>query len=117
MSLETADDPLAPGQVVSVLVPDRAQQTQASEWVGLPQAALLRRGQLTGTLVVEQTSSGSVVRLEWIKLANPPANDSELIPVTQGLTVGDKVVLNPSVKLEDGQTVTIKPSGPQHAGE
>lgn len=117
LSLETADGPLAPGQVVSVLVPNRAQQTQASEWVGLPRAALLRRGQLTGTLVVEQTSSGSVVRLEWIKLANPPANDSELVPVTQGLTVGDKVVLNPSAKLEDGQTVTVKPSGPQHAGE
>jgi len=117
LSLETAGDTLAPGQVVSVLVPDRVQNAQTSEWVGLPRAALLRRGQLTGTLVVEQTSSGSVVRLEWIKLANPPANDSELIPVTQGLAVGAKVVLNPSAKLEDGQTVMVKPSGSQHAGE
>lgn len=117
LRLEAADDSLSPGQVVSVLVPDRVQSAQTSEWVGLPRAALLRRGQLTGTLVVEQNSSSSVVRLEWIKLANPPANDSELIPVTQGLAVGDKVVLNPSAKLEDGQTVTVKPSGSQHAGE
>lgn len=116
LALETAGDQLAPGQVVSVLVPDRAQQTQASDWVGLPQAALLRRGQLTGTLVVEQASSGFVVRLEWIKIANPPDNDSELIPVTQGLAVGDKVVLNPSARLEDGQAVTVQPSGSQHAG-
>ncbi|XKF16561.1 efflux RND transporter periplasmic adaptor subunit [Halomonas sp. BLK-85] len=117
LRLEAADDLLSPGQVVSVLVPDRAQQTQSSQWVGLPRAALLRRGQLTGTLVVEQASSGPALRLEWIRIANPPANNSELIPVTQGLAVGDRVVLNPSPRLEDGQAVTIKPSGSQHAGE
>ncbi|MFO8143033.1 MAG: efflux RND transporter periplasmic adaptor subunit [Marinobacter sp.] len=119
LTLDADSDQLAPGQVVSVLVPnpDTAQRPQNGHWVGLPKAALIRRGQLTGTLVIEQSGDGPAVHLKWIKTTTTPDNGTDLIPVTQGLSVGDKVVLNPSAKLQDGQSVTVKSAGPDYAEE
>lgn len=111
LSLVSASEPLAPGQVVSVLVPnpDGQGQQQKDDWVGLPEAALIRQGQLTGALIVQQQeNSHAVINLRWIKAATPPANITDFIPVTQGLSVGEHVVMNPSAELQDGQSVTVK---------
>ncbi|WP_404366840.1 efflux RND transporter periplasmic adaptor subunit [Marinobacter sp.] len=121
LALSTETSTLAPGQVVSVVVPvsDRERQQQATTWVGLPEEALIRRGQLTGVLVVrsrdgEASGESAVINLRWVKTATTPANMSGLIPVTQGLQVGDLVVLNPSPDLQDGQPVTIDNPGAVH---
>jgi len=118
LTLEDARHQLAPGQVVSVLVPrtTHPQPTRQSNWVGVPREALIRRGQLTGVLVVEQTDGSAAVHLKWIKTANPPANGTERIPVTEGLSAGERVVLNPSADLQDGQSVTLTNAG-QDNGE
>src|SRR6056297_287578 len=120
LSLTSDSEPLAPVQVVSVLIPgpDVQRQEQEDRWVGLPEAALIRRGQLTGVMIVEpQGQSPAVVNLRWIKTATPPANISDLVPVTQGLVVGEQVVLNPTAELQDGQSVTIKFAGPDDEKE
>lgn len=120
LSLASGNEPLAPGQVVSVLVPspDNQRQKQKDGWVGLPKAALIRRGQLTGVLILEQRQgSPAVINLRWIKTATPPVNTTDLVLVTQGLSVGEHVVLNPTAELEDGQSVTVKPAGPDDGAE
>lgn len=118
LRLHTTSDKLSPGQVVSVLLPnpDTGQQQTTREWVSLPEVALIRRGQLTGTLVVNQPEGHPTVHLKWIKTAIPPGNRSERIPVTQGLSVGEQVVLNPSENLRDGQQVTISNAATKPAG-
>lgn len=118
LTLDATSDQLAPGQVVSVLAPNPdARQTRNGDWVGLPRTALIRRGQLTGALVIDESGGTPAVHLKWIKTTTPPANGTNLIPVTQGLSVGDKVVLNPSAELHDGQAVTVKPAGSDYADE
>lgn len=111
LALDNEHSTLAPGQVVTVLVPtqNRLSVNDTHDWVGLPESALIRRGQLTGTLVLEQNGDESRVHLKWIKTANLPANGSDKIPITEGLSAGEKVVLNPSTALRDGQKVTVKP--------
>lgn len=111
LTLDEHTEVLAPGQVVSVLVPRSNRQGQDAEdnWLGLPKAALIRRGQLTGTLVVKRPDSGDPeVHLTWISIATPPASNNRLVPVTRGLQQGDQVVLNPSAELQDGQQVTVR---------
>lgn len=114
LALDAEKSILAPGQVVSVVVPvaDQGRQQQDTVWVGLPQEALIRRGQLTGTLVVKKpgdwaSGESAVINLRWIETAATRANMSGLVPVTLGLEPGDLVVLNPSTDLQDGQPVTI----------
>lgn len=116
ISSKTAD--LAPGQVVSVVVPvaDPRQQQLSAARVGLPQEALIRRGQLTGVLVVKSlgkkaSGKSAVINLRWVKTTTSPISPDGLIPVVQGLEPGDQVVLNPSADLQDGQSVTIDNSG------
>jgi len=118
LTMDASSDQLAPGQVVSVLAPNpEARQPRNGDWVGLPKTALIRRGQLTGALVIDESGDTPAVHLKWIKTTTPPANGTNLIPVTQGLAVGDKVVLNPSAELHDGQAVTVKPAGSDYADE
>ncbi|MBS3803552.1 MAG: efflux RND transporter periplasmic adaptor subunit [Oleiphilaceae bacterium] len=121
LALEAETSSLAPGQVVSVVVPagEPEQQRQGTAWVGLPEDALIRRGQLTGALVVtspddQASGESAVINLRWIKTAATPADTSGLIPVTEGLEVGDRVVLDPSPDLQDGQRVTIDNPGAAH---
>jgi len=112
LTLNNKQSGLAPGQVVTVLVPTPNERTaNTRNWVALPESALIRRGQLTGTLVLEQSGDETAVHLKWIKTANPPANGTDRIPVTEGLSAGKQVVLNPSADLQDGQTVTVIPAG------
>ncbi|MWJ28325.1 efflux RND transporter periplasmic adaptor subunit [Halomonas sp. ZH2S] len=117
----SVDDPpkgLRPGQVVRVIVPAQrfGRQGSGDAWVGLPQAALIRRGQLTGVLVVDDSNEQPTLNLRWIKTIAPPADADNLIPVTQGLAVGELVVLDPSPELQDGQTVSIQRAD-QNLGE
>ncbi|MDR5900010.1 efflux RND transporter periplasmic adaptor subunit [Halomonas vilamensis] len=109
---------LSPGQVVTVRVPTPSlgQQGENAIRVGLPQAALIRRGQLTGVLVVDMSREKPTLQLRWIKTATPPAGVDDHIPVIQGLSVDEKVVLNPDPTLKDGQTVSVQPAA-QRPGE
>jgi len=118
LALDAETATLAPGEVVSVVVPvaDSKRQNRENRWVGLPEEALIRRGQLTGALVVkaraEQMSDElAVINLRWIKTATTQAGAINLIPVAQGLEVGERVVLNPSPDLQDGQLVMIGNTG------
>jgi RND family efflux transporter MFP subunit len=113
LALERDASELSPGQVVTVLVPqsDSLSAIRTNDWVALPKSALIRRGQLTGALVLEGRDDETTVHLKWIKTANPPVNDTDMIPVTEGLSPGDHVVLAPSSNLRDGQKVTINPAG------
>jgi len=118
LALDAKTATLAPGEVVSVVVPiaDSKRQNRENIWVGLPEEALIRRGQLTGVLVVkaraEEMSDGlAVINLRWVKTATTQADAINLIPVTQGLEVGERVVLNPSPDLQDGQLVMITNTG------
>ncbi|PXX92482.1 hypothetical protein DIT71_04610 [Marinobacter vulgaris] len=119
LAIDTETPNLSPGQVVSVVVPVAEAKVRNPGSVALPREALIRRGQLTGALVVrepDEASSGdsAVVTLRWIKTSATPASATDLIPVTQGLEVGDRVVLNPSPDLQDGQSVIVETTGADH---
>jgi hypothetical protein len=101
LSLENPPETIQPGQVVTVLLNETGQKGL----VALPRAALIRRGQLTGVLVVEQTQNKDFVYLRWIRLAVQKSGENNFIPVSQGLDPGEFVVLNPSSDLRDGQQI------------
>ncbi len=105
LSLENPPDTIQPGQVVTVLLNETGQKGL----VTLPRAALIRRGQLTGVLVVEQKQNKNLVYLRWIRLAAQNFGENDFIPVSQGLDPGEFVVLHPSADLQDGQQV--RPDG------
>lgn len=118
LALDPATTVLAPGEVVTVLVPtaDSQPTDQGNPWVAVPEDALIRRGQLTGVLVARvsdqpKRGSSAVIELRWITTANPAIRAANLIPVTQGLEVGERVVLNPSRDLQDNQSVVIRRVG------
>lgn len=101
LSLENPPKTIQPGQVVTVLLNEKGQKGL----VALPKAALIRRGQLTGVLVVEKNQNKSFVYLRWIRLAVQKSNENNFIPVSQGLDPKEFVVLNPSPDLRDGQQI------------
>jgi len=105
LSLENPPETIQPGQVVDVLLNETGQKGL----VALPRAALIRRGQLTGVLVVEQKQKKTFVYLHWIRLAAQNFEENDFIPVSQGLDPGEFVVLHPSSDLRDGQQV--RPEG------
>ena len=71
------------GVSVTALVP--LGTTQA---ITVPQAAVVRRGQLTGVRVV----TGDGVALRWIRLGR--AVDGDRVEVLSGLTEGDEIILS-----------------------
>lgn len=111
LAVDSADTGIRPGQVVSVRLPRAASpdSSASTAWVALPPAALIKRGQLTGALVLGIDDTTPRVHLRWIRTATPPAGASELVPVTQGLQAGEQVVVNPSPHLRDGQAVSVIP--------
>lgn len=120
LSLEDPPAHLNPGEVVTVVASQRRTRLNSADepWVGLPEKALIRRGQLTGTLVVvDESDEEPEIRLRWIMTAAPPVNVTDLIPVTQGLKVGERVVLDPSPNLQDGQAVAVKHTEQNLMGE
>jgi RND family efflux transporter MFP subunit len=101
LSLENPPETVQPGQVVDVLLHETGQKGL----VALPRAALIRRGQLTGVLVVEKKQNKAFVYLHWIRLAAQNFEENDFIPVSQGLDPGEFVVLHPSSDLRDGQQI------------
>jgi RND family efflux transporter MFP subunit len=107
LSLKNPPKAIQPGQVVTVLLNETGQKAL----VALPGAALIRRGQLTGVLVVEQKHKKEFVYLRWIRLATQQSGENNFIPVSQGLDAGEFVVLNPSSNIRDGQQIrTVRES-------
>ena len=103
LSLKNPPKTIQPGQVVTVLINETGQRGL----VALPAAALIRRGQLTGVLVVEQKQNKYFVSLRWIRLAPQKFGENSFMPVSQGLNAGEFVVLNPSSDLQDGQQIQM----------
>jgi RND family efflux transporter MFP subunit len=102
LSLKNPPKTIQPGQVVTVLLNETGQKGL----VALPGAALIRRGQLTGVLVVEQKQNKDFVSLRWIRLAPQKSSDeNSFVAVSQGLDAGEFVVLNPSSDLRNGQQI------------
>jgi len=101
LSLEHPPETILPGQVITVAL----NTTDDKALLALPQEALIRRGQLTGVLVLEQKKKKAFVSLRWIRTVVGERGESGLIPVSQGLEAGEFVVLNPSPDLRDGQQV------------
>ncbi|MFN2354897.1 MAG: efflux RND transporter periplasmic adaptor subunit [Desulfopila sp.] len=101
LSVKTPPPALLPGQVVDVLL----KRTAKKESMALPEAALVRRGQLTGAMVLAQEKGKSFVHLRWIRTVAGEPGENDFIPVSQGLKAGELVVLNPSPDLREGQQV------------
>lgn len=101
LAVETPPPALQPGQVVDVVL----HEAEKKDRVALPQAALIRRGQLTGTMVLTQEKGKPFVHLRWIRTVAGEAGETDFIPVSQGLKTGESVVLDPSADLRDGQHV------------
>lgn len=101
LSLKHPPDTILPGQVLTVLL----NKTEDQTLLALPQEALIRRGQLTGVLVLERQQKKAFVSLRWIRTVAGEHGESGVIPVSQGLEGGELVVLNPSPDLRDGQQV------------
>jgi len=103
------DDPpaeLAPGMVAELRLPSARPPEQ---WVRIPAAALVRRGQLTGVFVAEAGESGSWrTQLRWIAL-DPDTRDADWVYVKRGLEAGERVVFGPATRnLTDGQAVVLQ---------
>ena len=101
LAVKSPPPALQPGQVVDVLL----NESEKKDLVALPLAALIRRGQLTGTMVLEQKQEKAFVYLRWIRTIAGEPGENDVVPVSQGLEAGEWVVLNPSPDLRDGQQV------------
>lgn len=106
--LENPPEAIQPGQVVEVAL----QAPTEDELVALPQAALIRRGQLTGVMVVEKRDDKQVMVLRWIQTAAPSVRADDVLPVRRGLQPGERVVLHPSPDARDGQQVRVEKGAP-----
>ncbi len=76
----------------------------ARKGLAVPEAAIVRRGQLSSVFVVE---AGNRARLRLVN-ASEPADG--LVEVRAGLRSGERVVLSPSPALLDGSPVTAAPA-------
>lgn len=101
LSLEHPPATILPGQVVTVVL----SKTDDHALLALPEEALIRRGQLTGVLVLEQRQREVFASLRWIRIVAGEGDESGFIPVSQGLQAGEFVILAPSPDLQDGQQV------------
>jgi RND family efflux transporter MFP subunit len=108
LRLTITDPPpgLEPGMVAEVAIPT----TQPSRpRVSIPEAALIRRGQMEGVFVVEPDSDGQLrARLRWLVLAAGAADQSGRMEVERGLSGGERVVVGDQLnQLSDNQPVTV----------
>jgi hypothetical protein len=72
----------------------------AAPAVVVPEAALVRRGPLTGVFVVDD---GGFARLRWL---SPGAIRDGRVAILAGLAVGERYVEAPPAELADGRRVT-----------
>ena len=97
---------LEPGMVAELAIPT----TQPSRpRVSIPEAALIRRGQMEGVFVVEPDTDGQLrARLRWLVLAAGTADEPGRMDVERGLSGGERVVVGDRLhQLSDNQPVTV----------
>jgi RND family efflux transporter MFP subunit len=102
VTLPNKDGVLLPGAYVQVLLP-----LQASKAMTIPTNALMIRGE---GVRVATLDADSRVRIKPIKVGR---NYGERVEVTEGVTANDKLVLNPSDSLTEGDQVTVAPPPPE----
>lgn len=108
LRLTITDPPpgLEPGMVAEVAIPT----TQPSRpRVSIPEAALVRRGQMEGVFVVEPDTEGQLrARLRWLLLAAGARGVPGRVDVERGLSGGERVVVGDRLdELSDDQPVTV----------
>ncbi|RYZ11937.1 MAG: efflux RND transporter periplasmic adaptor subunit [Comamonadaceae bacterium] len=96
VALPNADGRLLPGAFVQVALP-----LAASRMLTVPTNALLFRAEGTRVAVVDAQSR---VRLRTVSLGR---NLGEMVEIVDGLSESDRLVLNPSDALADGDPVTV----------
>ncbi len=101
VALPNHDGTLLPGALVQVALPLKATQAMV-----IPTNALLFRGEGMRVAVVD---SGNRVHLTPIKVGR---NYGQTIEVLEGVTIGDRLVLNPSDSLADGDIVAVAGAAP-----
>jgi len=94
--LQNADDKLLPGAYVQVSLP-----LAGTGALTLPTNVLLMRGEGPRVAVV---GADGKVKLRAVKIGR---NLGEVIEILDGVGPGDKVVLNPSDSMNDGDTVVV----------
>jgi RND family efflux transporter MFP subunit len=102
VTLPNKDGVLLPGAYVQVLLP-----LQASKAMTIPTNALMIRGE---GVRVATLDADSRVRIKPIKVGR---NYGESVEVMEGVSSGDKLVLNPSDSLTEGDKVTVAPPAPE----
>ncbi len=112
LRLTIAEPPpeLEPGMVAEVAIPT-AQPSRPR--ISIPEAALIRRGQMEGVFVVEADADGQLrARLRWIVLAAGAAEEPGRIEVERGVSGGERVVVGDRLdQLSDNQPVTVDEPG------
>ncbi len=108
LRLTITDPPpeLEPGMVAEVAIPTaHASRTRVS----IPEAALVRRGQMDGVFVVEPDTEGQLrARLRWIVLTAGARDAPGRVDVERGLSGGERVVVGDRLDdLSDNQPVTV----------
>jgi len=72
--------------------------------VAVPEEAIVRRGPLTGVFVVED-GDAPTAGLRWITLGRSREGRVEVLT---GLSAGERLVVRPDARLEDGQPVEVR---------
>ncbi|NKI35585.1 efflux RND transporter periplasmic adaptor subunit [Wenzhouxiangella sp. XN79A] len=96
---------LAPGMIAEVRLPVK---DAAPSFVLVPASAVIRRGQLSGVFVIDESDQGQPrARLRWLAVAASPTDgEADDVRVLRGLGPGDRVIVGPAVgTLVDGQPV------------
>lgn len=96
IALPNKDGALLPGAFVQV-----ALALAPSQAMAIPSNALLFRGEGTRVAIV---GAGGVIRLQTVKVGR---NYGDSVEVLEGLTGSEKLVLNPSDSLADGDKVKV----------
>lgn len=106
LTIEDPPSALKPGMVAEIAVPTMEPSRPR---VSIPEAALVRRGQMEGVFLVEPDADGQLrARLRWLVLAAGPADARNWVEVERGLSGGERVVVGDAVdQLTDNQPVTV----------
>ncbi len=91
---------LKPGLLMRV-----ALQTQQRSAVIVPEEALMSSGEENAVFVLDRSASPPVVRRTLVQIGGRRPGEVE---VTQGLAVGDYVVNHGTLRLRNGQAVTVR---------
>ncbi len=104
LSLEDPPRTVQPGQVVHVVL--RETGPEGAELAAVPEGALIRRGQLTSVMVVDEVNGKHFAHVRWVSTITSEAWEKGFVGVSQGLKAGEHVILDPPEDLKDGQRVS-----------